>query len=433
MRIASRPLAVLLLVCPLAAARSASGQSYGVELNNTLMPASGGMAGTSIANPQDMLSGLNGNPGTLTQFAGTQVVFSGAWADPNIHVNQTGALPLPGVSPFSATSATPGVGAGNIGISQNFSERGLPITTSLGLISGAGGGTDFRPIPQSNGTSSNLLILQFTGGLAVDITQRLSVGSTISLGEGFFAGPYVGTSTMVPAYGLRGTIGANYHATDSTSVGLYYQSGENFNFRDAVRLNLGGGRTDSFHDVQLALPQNVGFGVANTSLADGKLLLAMDVLYKEWSEANLFKNIYHDQWVLQFGTQYTMDRYKFRLGYAWAENPIKAFPDINVGGVTLVGGLPAANYLQSQLAVINQHRLSAGIGVSDVVPGVDADFFAGGMFRASQQLGPLTNVAVSSYWAGGGLTWRFGGKCGVCRATTPLSARFLGPATSGLQ
>ena len=67
-----------------AGATSVRAQTFGVELHNTLMPASGAMAGTSIAQPQDFLSGINGNPATLTQFKGTQFTFSGAWADATV-------------------------------------------------------------------------------------------------------------------------------------------------------------------------------------------------------------------------------------------------------------------------------------------------------------------------------------------------------------
>src|SRR5689334_4513595 len=79
--------------------RSAAAQSFGVELNNTLMPASGAMAGASIALPQDLTSGINANPATLTQFQGTQFLFGGAWAEPTFNVEQTGPIPLLGVGP----------------------------------------------------------------------------------------------------------------------------------------------------------------------------------------------------------------------------------------------------------------------------------------------------------------------------------------------
>src|SRR5262245_44041950 len=115
--------------------RAASAQSFGVELNNTLMPASGGMAGVSIAQPQDLTSSLNGNPATLTQFAGTQFLFGGAWAEPTFNLTQTGNIPIigpPRIEPFSAKSTAPGFPLGNIGVTQDLSELGLPATFGIG-------------------------------------------------------------------------------------------------------------------------------------------------------------------------------------------------------------------------------------------------------------------------------------------------------------
>lgn len=58
------------------------------------MPASGGMAGTSIARPQDVTSALNANPAALSQFRGTQFLFGGAWAEPTFTLTQTDPIPL---------------------------------------------------------------------------------------------------------------------------------------------------------------------------------------------------------------------------------------------------------------------------------------------------------------------------------------------------
>lgn len=57
---------------------TANAQSFGIELLNNVMPASGAMAGASIAKPQDLQSSINGNPATLTQFRGTQFGFGSA-------------------------------------------------------------------------------------------------------------------------------------------------------------------------------------------------------------------------------------------------------------------------------------------------------------------------------------------------------------------
>ena len=58
-----RSLLVLFLTIGLSlTTRVVRAQSFGVELNNTLMPASGGMGCASIAQPQDLTSSLDGNP-----------------------------------------------------------------------------------------------------------------------------------------------------------------------------------------------------------------------------------------------------------------------------------------------------------------------------------------------------------------------------------
>ena len=86
---------------------TAFAQTYGVELHNTLMPASSGMGGTSFTQPQDIQSAIYGNPATMTQFEGTQAAFSGAWGEPTINVTQSADAPLIGVSPYSAKSQAP--------------------------------------------------------------------------------------------------------------------------------------------------------------------------------------------------------------------------------------------------------------------------------------------------------------------------------------
>lgn len=384
---------------------SASGQSFGPELQNTMMPASGGMGGVSTAAPQDILSGINGNPATLSQFDGIRFTFGSGWADPSIKFTQTAPLPLVGVSPYSATSETPGTAVGNIGVTHSLNDYGRPITLGLALTSGAGAGINFRNTPASNGTSAQLVILNFTGGGSVQLTDQLSLGSTLTMGQGFLDAPFSGIGAMTPAYALRGAVGVNYQATEATSLGAYYQTKENFNFQDAARLPLVG----SSFDVRLDMPENVGIGIANQSLLDGRLLLAADVTYKQWDNCDLFSEIYHNQWVLQVGSQYTApNQVRYRLGYVFAENPVAPLGPVTVlDRITLPDGLPAANYLQAQMAVINQHRLSAGIGIPDVIPGFDFDAFGGIMFQESQTLGNTTTIDIGSYYLGAGLTWRF--------------------------
>jgi long-chain fatty acid transport protein len=405
MRVALTTVALVLF---LTIAASAHAQSFGTELHNTLMPASGGMAGTSIARPQDLTSALNANPAALTQFKGTQTIFGAAWAEPTVTMTQTSNIPIigpnPQITPFSAKSEAPGVPAGNIGVTQEITGLGLPVTLGIGFVTTAGGFVDYRQVPASNGTNSGSAIFSTPISLGVQLTDRLSVGTTIAMVIAFYDGPFVGASGMTPDYALRGTLGVNYLLTESTTVGAYYQTEQSFLFNNAVIINPG--PTQHAFDVRMDLPKNYGLGIANTSLCDGKLLLAADLVYKLWEQAALYDSVYNNQFVVQLGAQYTMGRAKLRLGYAWAEDPINQSPAVTIGGVTQPGGIPATRYTQGLLAITSQNRISAGIGITDVMPGMDLDLMAGGMLRDSEQLGPFTTTTIESYWVGMGTTWR---------------------------
>ena len=413
----------LIKYCPIAfflmAAGSSSvshGQSFGVELQNTLMPASGGMGGVSIARPQDLTSAMNANPASLSQFRGTQFSFGGGWAEATYNLTQTSNIPVVGpnplIEPFSAKSTAPGTPLGNIGVSQDLSELGLPATVGIGFITTAGAFADFRHVPESGGTNAGLAIFNMPLTLGVELTDRWSIGTSLSLGIAFFDGPFVGVGGMTPDYALRGTIGSNYLLTDTTTVGGYYQTSQSFRFDNAFILSPGVGQTSV--GVNMDLPENVGFGFANNSLLDGRLLLGVDLVYKLWENADLYTAIYDNQWVVQTGAQLSLNRYRLRAGYVWAENPIDQTPGPSLGGVIQPGDLAAVRYSQGLMAVTNPHRITFGIGVVDFLPGIDIDLMGGGMFRDTEQLGNFTTSSVASYWLGTGLTWRFGrGAC--CR------------------
>ena len=393
------------LVVVLASAGSAAAQTYGIDFRNTLMPASGGMAGTSVAAPQDFLSAINANPAALTQYKGTHFTIGGAFAEATVDLEQKAAVPLLGVAAFSAKSSTPGAIVPAIGVAQEVDGLPLPTTVGLAVLGAAGGGSSYVQVPASNATSSYLLLLEFAPSVAVELTERLSIGATMFIGDGYASGPFVGTSGMTNAYALRGGFGLDYALGDATWLGAYYQTTQAFRFEnEAVLFSERRPR-----DVDMGLPQQVGMGIANESLLDGRLLLAADALYLDWRSAALFKNIYRGQWVMQLGSQYrATDCVKLRLGYALAQNPIDESVGTRIGPVEVPGGIPAVKYLQSQFAIINEHRMAAGIGISDLLMrGLDFDAFAGGMFPAGESLGSDTYVSVKSYWLGVGFTWHF--------------------------
>ena len=397
---------------------SVQAQTLGVELHNVVMPASGGMGGVSIARPQDFLSGINGNPASLTQFQGTQFTFSGAWAEATFNQTQSGNIPLVGppiVTPFSAKSSAPGSAVANIGISQELSELGLPATLGIGFVTTSGALTNYTHVPQSGGTGTGLFVFNLPVSLGVDMTERWSIGTSVALGIGIYDAPFVGVSNMVMDYAVRGTIGTNYKLNDCNTIGGYYQTKQNFNFENGFIINPGLAQIPL--DVALDMPENLGLGIANTALMDGKLLLGVDLVYKLWDNADTFGTIYDNQLAVQLGSQYSIGKYRLRSGYVWADNPMDQAPGPNIGGV-IQTDLRAVRYTQGLLAVTSQHRISGGVGIQDFLPGIDLDVMAGGMFRDSEQLGNFTSTSIASYWLGGGMTWRFGrGSCD--RLNTP--------------
>jgi long-chain fatty acid transport protein len=303
---------------------------------------------------------------------------------------------------------------------------GVPATFGFGLMASAGAGVNFRHIPNSNGTSVMMSILGIAPSLAVDLTDRFSVGANLILGSATLDAPFQGISAATLAYALRGTVGFNADVGCDTSLGFYYQTSQNFNFDNAIRLQLPVGFSPVL-DLNAGLPANYGLGIANERLMDGRLLLAADVLFKDWNSAYLFGDLYKNQWVFQLGAQYKMNRrIRLRLGYAYATNPIDQTLGNSAGGILPpVQAQAALQYVQATVAVVNPHRISCGVGIRDVLPGVDLDFLAGGMFRAEQDFGPFTSASVQGYWVGAGFTWRFGrgacqrlpsaDECGECK------------------
>ena len=388
-------------------------QSFGLELFNNVMPASGGMAGASVAAPQDVQSALHGNPATMTQFSGTHFSFSGAWIEPTYSVSQSDPAGLAGfgVGQFDDTkSDAQGVAAGNIAITQDLTASGIPATVGLGLISGAGAGVDLRQIPESNGTHTNIVALDILVGAGVDLTDRLSFGSTILLSNATLDGPFVGIVGSASDYALRGTAGLNFQATENTKIGAYWKTKVKYTFANAFENPVG--PPNRFIDLSLDRPEIVGVGLSNSSLLDGKLLLAVDATYQMYTDTALLGAFYVDQWAVQVGAQYAAtDRCRFRLGYAWNENPMRDIVPPTVGGIPLPGAALHVQYVQAMFAAIPQHRITAGVGIKDIVPGIDFDLMAGGMFDETQTFG-TTTAEVKGYWIGFGSTWRFGrGAC----------------------
>jgi long-chain fatty acid transport protein len=405
---------VILLLVLVVNFHSAMGQGYGTDTQNVMTPAAGGMAGVSLAMPQDVPAAVFGNPATLAQFQGTQFCIGGGWVEGYPTISNNGALnELHPREPFSVTSRTQGFAVPTIGATQDLRSLNIPGTLGLGLAGLSGLGAEYRGrVPENSGlnnVSSEYMVLGVNMGAGVELTDRLSAGATLTLGSGFeqlgFVGPLV-SSAMVNDYGLRGTFGLDYNVNDSSTIGAFYQTRMDFDFLNAVRFN------NTYRDLLVSQPETVGIGLANHSLMDGNLLIAADIYYKVWDNAPLYKDIFVNQWAFAVGSQLTRGQTKYRLGYSYDTNPLNH----NVGNS--LDGFPVLKdeiqlFQAASMAVISQHRITAGIGRQGfIVPSLDMDVFVGGLLPAADQFGS-TRATVTVYYTGLGLTWRYG--CCQCQ------------------
>ncbi len=194
-------------------------------------PAAGGMAGVSVARPQDVQSAFTGNPATLAQFLGTQFSFGGGWVEPTINVDNDATLPLAGIDSFDAKSQQPGSALGNIAVTQDCSALGLPVTWGIGLLSGVGLGVKYVDVPESNGSASSLLGLNIGSGVGVQLTDRMAVGAQLVVTSAVLDGPFSGLSAATTAYGIRGLFGTTYDVADYTTLGFYWMTEQSFRFK----------------------------------------------------------------------------------------------------------------------------------------------------------------------------------------------------------
>ncbi len=283
------------------------------------------------------------------------------------------------------------------------------MTTGVALIGTAGAGAEFRDQPGSNGANLGMSVLHFKAAAGVLVTERLSVGGYIGAGLSSLDAPFVGSGAMTTAYSIRGGGGLAYELGRDTTISTYLESKSSFQFGRAIQL-LGVG---PFLSVDADLPRNVGFGIANSSLMNGRLLIAFDLLYKNWAQTDLFSAIYEDQWAGILGAQLTQGDLKLRLGYAYAPNHMRDVVPPDAGGIP--AGATAIQFIQGLAPSIAPHRISAGLTRENIVPGVDLNLFGGTMLNATDTFGD-TSVAIDTYWLGGGLTWRFRRGSGCCAA-----------------
>lgn len=406
-------LAISALLTPVAQATT-----YGTDVNNSALPATGGMAGASIARTVEGAAAVFGNPANLTQYKeGTTFSFGATFLDPRISVKHDGSVVG---TPWSGTSNATNYLIPTIAVTQGLGGIGLEnLVLGLGL-SATGAGSDFRGVPGSLDPNGEVIIFMANVGAGYQVTDNLSLGMMATIGNGYAQASLNSNSSSAHAFGLRATLGATYDM-GATSLGAYYRSPLKITYDDYI--SNGGVPTspgkDTFWSDAWQQPQEFAIGIANNSLMDGNLQINADIIYKDYSSADFYKDFFRDQTVFALGAQLTTGKAQWRLGYSHARSPIKKNLNPGLigignnftigapgGGQIPVTGAVVEYFQATNAAAIWEDSFTAGIGYQ-VLPMLRVD--AHGAFAPSEteQVGPGNRVRASNWQAGVGFTWAF--------------------------
>ena len=477
---------------------------HGFDLHNVLNGASAAMAGTSIAHVEDPVSAVFGNPATLTTYYGgtnfmfgatfympratmvhdgsagyaTSAAFDGILTDVNESIATSSRATAVSNFAFNSTSKADVYAVPQVAVTQDLSGLGIPVVLGVGVTATSGIGVDYRHTSNSLGAGAELINLGVNAGIGMKMSDTLDVGVSMTITYAMLEAGLTGSGNQVHDIGFRGTLGARKKIGDATTVAMYYQTEQKHEYDnlhvtsmtgDTFSSNLSGLTTPTIkcnadgsaaynnavcrQDVEIEQPWNLGIGIAH-DMGNGTLVM-MDYTHKKWSDAKFFNEFYEDQDVISLGIQKTMGNMKLRLGYGFADDPLKnkltnGVEIATIGGVNAAGetytspmyGLFMSYFQAMETPVIYKHRVAAGLGVesflgvpflsldthvalqleedkcfgagqSQTTDGVTGSQTANGVSLtatadvAGCTAADHTKATVSSFHLGGALTWSF--------------------------
>ncbi|OUR81422.1 hypothetical protein A9Q82_09810 [Cycloclasticus sp. 46_120_T64] len=439
----------------LAASTGAQATNSGTDLNLSAKARSGGMAGAAYTMPQEASAAIFGNPATLTQFKGINVNFGASMITLMDAQNQqqttiTGGV-LAGTSTNKSNSDANNYVIPDLGISLQVSPN-LVIGTGLEVDSGLG--ADYRDDPLSlfagalagaglpqTGVPLLVEVISFSANLAAayQVTDQLSVGASATIGFGLAqlgtAGPTIGldalstalgasptspatgplsdfggTTSSVHDIGFGATLGATYLVEEGIMLSATVKSPLSYNYKNIIFAESGATTVhghDGYQDLTLQNPTEVIFGVALDNVIMPGLLVEADAIWKNWSDAQTFQDVFEDQWLLTIGAQYKTGDWTYRAGYSYAQDILSDKPNNTLGGLDGLGSVPlgtgpfeaiSVDVIElvqvSLVPVIWEHTVTAGIGYQ-ITDAVSVDGFVSYAFADTETRNPATLDATA--------------------------------------
>jgi len=345
----------------------------GTDLNLSTKAKAGAMAGAAYTMPQEASAAVFGNPATLTQFKGNNMNFGASYLGlASVDTEYTGSE--------QSHSAADNYIVPDVGMTFEVAP-GFVLGTGLELDAGLG--TNFRSdnagIPANLPMLIELISFNVNIAGAYQVTEKLSLGAAATIGFGLnqvgTAGSVLPTSS-VHDVALGGSLGATYQLLDDVMFSAAYKSEVGYNF-EAVLANKGTTPT-GFQDNKIEQPAEFIVGVALDNVLADNLLVEADVIWKNWSDAATYEDLFEDQLLVVFGGQYQMDALTLRAGYSWAEeiirdNPSNTLGDLDISNLLATGAPSTQDVVRlaqmSLVPIIWQHTITVGAGyqLSDAV------------------------------------------------------------------
>jgi len=321
------------------------------------------MGGVGVAEPQDAITAVFGNPAAMCYIPcqTSEVDFAATIFDPTI-------------------KAKVGVGPGTVdAVSQGapfaFPAIGIytPITDNLrfGLaaygISGLG--VDYKDSDLGSSglgpfdIETQLQIMKFAPNLAYRILPNLSVGAALQvnwaqldLGDG--SGHDFGFGTQ---------LGVAYQPIDTVHIGVTYQTPQKHTFKRIRDFNFDGKRDT----LALEQPQQVVLGVGYDVIPN-MALIEVDGKWINWGDSIGYEDFgWKDQWVVAVGAQVKpVDWVALRAGYNYGSNPVNTHNGFNPAGAQSLQGIPnvpvalVEGFRIVGFPAIVQHHITAGAGIN---------------------------------------------------------------------
>ena len=304
------------------------------------------VCGTATAMPLDASGAIMWNPASISALPKNEMTFGLELLDATSHVesrmgslygstnDQAGVIPAPTMAfVWSNSRRSPftfGLGMGAIGGAASLfpHDRSNPVLGHPALSNYLG----------DHGRSANVIILQVTPTVSLQLTERLSVGAApiVDLASLNINPMSLGSHPMNPLM----TYGTKYFWGGGFQVGAYYDFQNHFKagfmFKSPIwaeKLYFTG--TDSNDEpanayFKLNLPMTLSAGISYDGIRN--TIIGVDVRYIDYANSTGFKesspNIVDGlDWESVFAVCIGMERkichrLKGRVGYSWNENPI---------------------------------------------------------------------------------------------------------------